>query len=265
MKNFVASKPLVISMIYVVGTGVSLSAIQEQDSFAPKQPKVYTWENVGEITKISGKTFSIQRTLRISDSSWSLEPAAVSQASQLQNGDQIMARGKTLSDGTFETKRIYMVSPSKSHRQADGGKTIVLGDDHGRPESRYPRIPGYGDPTLEGRGRGGYPGGDSRVPPPGTPRGGNRGSPGGLQNARTSHLPRFLPGDLEGIIEQVSSESVILSQSFLLDKGTAIVTTDGKKLQSNELKVGRRVAVTIKDEVDLKRQARKATVVRLLP
>ena len=86
-----------------------------------------------------------------------------------------------------------------------------------------------------------------------------------MQSARTSHLPRFLPGDLEGIIEQVSSDSVTLSQSFVIDKDTAIVTTDGKKLQSNELKVGRRVAVTIKDEIDLKTQARKATVVRLLP
>ena len=263
MKNFVTSRVLLVSMIS--GAMVCFSATQEQGSFALNQPKIYPWENVGEITKIAGKTFSIRRTLRISDSSWSLEPAAVSQASQLQNGDQIMARGKTLSDGTFETKRIYMVSPSESHRQSDGAKTIALGDDHGRPESRYPRVPGYGDPTLEGRGRGGYPGGDSRVPPPGTPGGSNRGSPGGLQSTRATHLPRFLPGDLEGIIQQVGSESVTLSQSFFLDKETSIVTTAGKKLKNNELEVGHRVAVTIKDETDPKTRARKATVIRLLP
>src|SRR5207247_5805090 len=142
--------------------------------------------------------------------------AAVSQATQLQTDDQIIARGKTLSDGTFDTKRIYMVSPSESRRQSDGGKIIALSDDHGRPESRYPRVPGYGDPTLEGRGRGGYPGGDSRVPPPGTPGGSSRGAPGGLQSTRATHLPRFLPGDLEGIVEQVGSDSVTLSHSFFL-------------------------------------------------
>ena len=154
---------------------------------------------------------------------------------------------------------------SSDLRQSDGGKIIAPSDDHGRPESRYPRVPGYGDPTLEGRGRGGYPGGDSRVPPPGTPGGSNRGSPGGLQSTRATHLPRFLPGDLEGIIQQVGSESVTLSQSFFLDKETSIVTTAGKKLKNNELEVGHRVAVTIKDETDPKTRARKATVIRLLP
>jgi hypothetical protein len=242
------------------------SLAQDDNSKDLKRPKLYTWENVGEIVQITGKTFSIRRTLRISDASWSLEPGAVAEASRLQSGDQILAKGKTQTDGTFDTKRIYMISSSVSRQQIGGRTTISQGADHGGPESNYPRGLGYPDDAgLEGRGRGPYPGGENRVPGPGAPGGGSKSSPGGLQNPRASHLPRFSPGDAEGIIEQVGSNTLVLSQTFFLDKETAVHHADGKSTKSNALKTGCRVAVTARDEFDPKTQAVKASVVRLLP
>jgi hypothetical protein len=244
----------------------NVARAQDENSKGLKQPKLYTWENVGEIVQISGKTFSIRRTLRISDASWSLEPGAVAEASRLQSGDQILAKGKTQTDGTFDTNRIYMISSSASRQQVGGGTTISQGADHGGPESNYPRGLGYPDDVgLEGRGRGRYPGGENRVPGPGTPSGGSKGSPGGLQNSRAAHLPRFSPGDAEGVIEQVGPNTLLLSQTFFLDKDTAVHQPDGKVIKSNALKTGCRVAVTVKDEFDPKTQAVKASVVRLLP
>ena len=105
--------------------------------------------------------------------------------------------------------------------------------------------------------------GGTRVPPPGAPGGGGQGSPGGLQSSRGASLPRFLPGDVEGTVEQVGSDSLVLSQTFFLDKET-LVQANGKSIKSNELKINQRVAVTIKDELDSKTHARKATVVRVL-
>jgi|GEM_PF-1402313 uncharacterized protein DUF5666 len=241
------------------------SASSPQDSKAPETfGRFHTWENVGQITNISGKILSIRRTLRISDSSWSLEPGAVAEASQLSSGDQIMARGKTTSDGSFETRRIYMLSPSANHAQAEGGKAVAFGTDHGAPESKVPAGTGYpGDMGTEGRGRTGpYPGG-SPAPPSG-PGGGGHGSPGGLQAVRGNAPPRFLPGDLEGQIEEVHSDHLVLSQAFVIDKETTIRSGAGP-ITGKNLKVGQLVAVTIKDEVDSKTRARKATVVRLLP
>jgi hypothetical protein len=77
------------SRLFVVLSVCALLAAE--DSRAQKQPVIHTWENVGEITQISGKILGIRRTVRISDSSWSLEPGAVADASQLGSGDQIMA------------------------------------------------------------------------------------------------------------------------------------------------------------------------------
>jgi hypothetical protein len=247
---------------------LTLNAARAQDdnSKGLKQPKLYTWENVGEIIQITGKTFSIRRTLKISNASWSLEPGAVAEVTRLQSGDQVLAKGKTQTDGTFDTKRIYMISSSASRQQMGGGRTISQGADHGGPESNYPRGLGYPDDAgLEGRGRGRYPGGENRVPGPGTPGGGGKSSPGGLQNSRASQLTRFSPGDAEGIIEQVGSNTLVLSQTFFLDKDTAVHHADGKLTKANALRTGSRVAVTAKDEFDPKTQAIKASVVRLLP
>jgi Domain of unknown function (DUF5666) len=244
----------------------NVALAQDENSKGLEQPKLYTWENVGEIVQISGKTFSIRRTLRISDASWSLEPGAVAEASRLQSGDQILAKGKTQTDGTFDTKRIYMISSSASRQQVGSGTTISQGADHGGPESNYPRGLGYPDDVgLEGRGRGRYPGGENRVPGPGTPGGGGKGSPGGLQNSRASHLLRFSPGDAEGVIEQVGANTLTLSQTFFMDKDTAVHQPGGKVAKSKTLKTGCRVAVTVKDEFDPKTQAMKAAVIRLLP
>jgi Domain of unknown function (DUF5666) len=240
------------------------SLLIAEDSRAQSQPVVHTWENVGEITQISGKILAIRRTVRISDSSWSLEPGAVSDGSQLGNGDQIMARGKTMPDGNFDATRIYMLSASIDRPQATGGKTMAVGADHGGPESKVPAGMRYpGDTGLEGRGRTGpYPGGSPA--PPGTPGGGGQGSPGGLQSSRGIARPRFLPGDLEGQIEEVGTDHLSLSQSFVVDKDTVIRSYENT-LKIKDLRVGQRVAVTIKDEVDSKARARKATVIRLLP
>jgi hypothetical protein len=238
---------------------------------APKEPAVargkniYTWENVGEITQVNAKTFSIRRYVKFSDSSWSLEAGAVTTASQMQKGDQIVAKGKTQLDGTFETRRIYMISPAASRVQTEGGKSVAQGADYGGPVNKAPLGSRYpGDPGLEGRGRG-YPGTESRVPVPGKPGGGGKGSPGGLQSSRTASFPRFAPGDAEGIIEQVESGQLILSQTFYFDKETPIHRADGGNAKSSELILGKRVAVTARDEIDQRTRAVKAAVVRLLP
>ncbi len=251
-----------ILIVWVILEGIP-SPLSPQDSKASgPQGSFHTWENVGQITGISGKVLSIRRTLRISNSSWSLEPGAVAEASQLSSGDQIMARGKTTSDGSFEASRIYMLSPSADHTQAEGGKGVRFGADHGAPQSKVPAGMRYpGDMGTEGRGRTGpYPGGSPA--PPSSPGGGQTSS--GLQSARGGALPRFLPGDLEGQIEEVHSDHLVLSQAFVIDKETIIRSSAGS-IKGKDLRVGQRVAVTIKDEVDSKVQARKATVIRLLP
>jgi len=251
-------------VLFVCGLSWVVIPFAAEDSRTPSQPVIHGWENVGEITQISGKLLVIRRTLRISDSSWSLEPGAVAEASQLGKGDQIMAKGKTMPDGRFETKRIYMLSVSMDHRQAEGGKSMALGVDHGAPESQLPAGARYpGDMGTEGRGRTGpYPGGSPA--PPGNPGGGGQGSPGGLQSARGGASVRFLPGDLEGQIEDVHSDHLVLSQSFVVEKDT-LIRSERNAITSKDLRVGQRVAVTIRDEVDSKARARKATVIRILP
>jgi len=183
--------PLAANLIFTLVLSAMFEGLtfpSQQDS---KEVSLHSWEHVGSISQISGKFVSIRRTLRISDSSWSLEPSAVSEVSQLAQGDQIMAKGKTTSDGMFDTTRIYMLSPSANHNQADGSRSAVQATDHGGPESRVPTGTRYpGDTGIDGRGRTGpYPGGSPA--PPGRPGGGGQSSPGTLQSARGSAAPRF--------------------------------------------------------------------------
>jgi hypothetical protein len=221
---------------------------------------VHTWESVGEVIEVNGKTVTLRQKLKLSEATWSLLPGAVADAKQLTSGDQVHAKGSTLPDGTYDTRRIFLIAES-STRQATGGG-VVQGADHGGPDShQVPR--GVTDPVgpgLEGR-RPDSPG--SRVPT-GHP-GGAKGPVGGLQNSRASSGPRFLPGDVEGIVEQVAPEQLILNQTVFVDKESTVVGTTGEILKGKDLKPGQRVAVTINDVIDSKTQARRAAVIRILP
>lgn len=254
-------------------SGLLLSSImlrpgdQSEAAQKPKNPvgvELYRWESVGEITEISKKTLTIRRTLKISDGSWGLEPGAVSELSALEHGDQILAKGRTEPDGTFETKRIYVVSPSVS-RQGGSGKPVEQAADHGAPESRVStKITDPNGTHPESRGRGGYSGPASRLPVPTGP-GGQKTPVTGLEGHRSPNLPRFFAGDAEGIIERIDSQSIVLSQSFFTDNNTVFRDASGRTLKLKDIKPGQRVAVTVKDELDPKTQAIKATVIRLLP
>ncbi len=231
-------------------------------SQAVLKKSVHTWESVGEIIEVSEKTVTLRQKLKLSEATWSLLPGAVAEAQQLTTGDQVHAKGSTLPDGTYDTKRIFLITESSSRQTATGGG-VVQGTDHGGPESKQvPReVTDPGGPGLEGRGRTDSPG--SRVPT-GRP-GGAKGPAGGLQSSRASTAPRFLPGDVEGVVEQVAPQQLILSQTLFVDKGSTVVGTTGELLTGKDLKPGQRVAVTIKDVIDEKTQARKAAVIRILP
>ena len=224
---------------------------------------VHTWESVGEVIEVNGKTITLRQKLKLSEATWSLLPGAVAEAKQLTTGDQIHAKGSTLPDGTYDTRRIFLIAESSTRQTAAGGG-VVQGADHGGPESQQvPRGVG-GEPTgpgLEDRGRRDSPG--SRVPA-GRP-GGARGPVGGLQSSRASTAPRFLPGDIEGIVEQAAPQQLILNQTVFVDKESTVVGTTGEILKGKDLKPGQRVAVTIKDVIDPKTQSRRAAVIRILP
>ena len=238
---------------------------EDKTHLVVKKNVIHTWESVGEITQVTNKTFSFRQTLRLSEATWSLLPGAVSAAKQLKSGDQIRVKGSTLPDGTYDTRRIFLISKSSPPESTTGGSTPVQGADHGGAESKSPPNVAYGgDPGLEGRG-GGVPGRDTRVPPTGRPGGRSPDSPGGLQSSRAPSRPRFLPGDVEGIVEQGNQEQVLLAQTLCFDKESTVVGRNGEALKGKDLKAGQRVAVTVKDEMDSKTQARKAVVVRLLP
>lgn len=231
-------------------------------SQAVLKTSVHTWESVGEVIEVNGKTVTVRQKLKLSEASWSLLPGAVAEAKQLTTGDQVHAKGSTLPDGTYDTRRIFLVAES-SARQTDTGGGVVQGADHGGPES-HPVPRGVGEPTgpgLEDPGRRDSPG--SRVPA-GRP-GGARGPVGGLQSSRASTAPRFLPGDVEGIVERVAPEQLILNQTVFVDKESTVVGTTGEILTGKDLKPGQRVAVTIKDVIDEKTQSRRAAVIRILP
>jgi hypothetical protein len=244
--------------------GLAESWLDAEELSRLVQVELFTWESAGEITQVTGKTITIRRMLGTSDSSWSLEPGAISEMSQLQNGDQVLAKGKTRPDGTFETRKVYMISPSLSRQQVGSGKGAEQTVDHGVPESRVPTM--VTDPAgthPESRGREGYPGPGNPLPVPTGP-GGNRGPVGGLQNSRAAGLPRFLAGDAEGTVERIDSHTIVLSQSFFVGSETIIRNLSGRTLKLKDLKPGQRIAVTVEDELDSKTQAIKATVVRLL-
>jgi putative ubiquitin-RnfH superfamily antitoxin RatB of RatAB toxin-antitoxin module len=223
---------------------------------------VHTWESVGEVIEVSGKTVTLRQKLKLSEATWSLLPGAVAEAKQLTNGDQVHAKGSTLPDGTYDTKRIFLIAESSTRQTATGGG-VVQGADHGAPESQQvPRgVTDPGGPGLEGRGRTDSPG--SRVPT-GRP-GGAKGPVGGLQSSRGSTAPRFLPGDVEGIVEQVAPQQLVLTQTVFVDKESTVVGTTGEVLKGKDLKPGLRVAVTINDVIDPKTQSRRAAVIRILP
>jgi hypothetical protein len=223
---------------------------------------VHTWESVGEVIAVNGKTVTVRQNLKLSEATWSLLPGAIAEAKQLTNGDQVHAKGSTLPDGTYDARRIFLVTESSTRQAATGGG-VVQGADHGAPESKeVPRgVTDPGGPGLEGRGRTDSPA--SRVPT-GRP-GGAKGPAGGLQSSRASTAPRFLPGDIEGVVEQVGPQQLVLSQTVFVDKESTVVGTTGEILTGKDLKPGQRVAVTIKDVIDEKTQARRAAVIRILP
>jgi hypothetical protein len=243
---------------------VSLLA-SDKSSLIVKKNVIHTWESVGEVVQVSDKTLSIRQTLKLSEATWSLLPGAIADVKQLKSGDLIHVKGTTLQDGIYDTRRIFLVGESNPQPQTASGATPVQGADHGGPEGKAPPQVAYGgDPSLEGRGRG-APGRDSRVPAPGRPGGGSTGAPEGLQSSRAVSRPRFLPGDIEGVVEQVSPEKVFLAQTLYFDKESTVVGRDGEALKGKDLKPGQRVAITIKDEMDPKTKSRKAVVIRLLP
>ncbi len=225
---------------------------------------IHTWESVGTITQINGKTFDIRGTVKLSESTWSLLPRAASDASQLQMGSTVHVKGSTLPDGIYDAKRIFIVSDPASWQQASTGGGIVQGSDHGGPEIKAPiDATGTSSTGLEDRGRG-IPGRENRLPT-GRPGDANRGAPGGLQTSQGAGLPRFLPGDIQGVVEQTGSDTLVLTQAFYIEKKTTIVGIDGDRLKLKDLRLGQRVAVPIKDELDEKSQSRQALVIRLLP
>jgi Domain of unknown function (DUF5666) len=253
-----------VTFVFWAASSVLLLA-DDKPSLVVKKNVIHTWESVGEVVQVTDKTFSIRQTLKLSEATWSLLPGAISEVKQLKSGDQIHVKGATLPDGTYDTRRIFLIGESNPQPQTASGVTPVQGSDYGGPEGKAPPQVAYGgDPGLEGRGAGG-PGRDSRVPPPGRPGGGSTGTPEGLQSSRIVSKPRFLPGDVEGVVEQVSPERVLLAQTLYFDKQSTVVGRDGEALKGKDLKAGQRVAITIRDEVDPKTNSRKAVVIRLLP
>ncbi|MFN8005995.1 MAG: hypothetical protein U0V70_02970 [Terriglobia bacterium] len=242
----------------------SLAAGDDSPAIVRKEG-VHTWENVGEITQITGKSFLLRRTLRLTEASWSLLSGTVSSASQLQAGDRIHARGNTLPDGTYDTRRIYLLALALGHSSSGSGGASTQTADYGGPNARnaardlgYPV--GVGPPGTEGQ--------SAPRPPIAEPGGGIHSDPGTTGNSASSSIgvrPRFLPGDVEGIVEVVASDKLILSQVVLFGKETDIRGKLGEKANEKALQVGARVAVTLKDEVDEKSRGRKATVIRVLP
>lgn len=229
---------------------------------------VYTffyWENVGTITEIDKSSLMLRRTLRISENSWSMEPGAVSKASDLDAGDRIFAQGKTVADGTFSTNRIYLTERKSANSQPVHGENAARSSDYGGPEGH--RAPGVllsgGEPV--GRGGGNIPGGERRVPAPGRPGDRAPGKVDGLQDPRGSQLTRYNSWDADGTIESLSADKITMTQLYWVDKETKIITLDGNKLALKELRPGMRVALTVRDKIDEKTRAIKAQIIRVLP
>src|SRR5882762_9140449 len=73
---------------------------------------VHTWESVGEVIEVNGKTVTLRQKLKLSGATWSLLPGAVAEAKQLSHGDQVHAKGSTLPDGSYDTRRIFLLAES---------------------------------------------------------------------------------------------------------------------------------------------------------
>ena len=100
------------------------------NSQAVLKHNVHTWESVGEVIEVNAKTVKLRQKLKLSEATWSLLPGAVAEAKQLTTGDQVHAKGSTLPDGTYDTKRIFLIAESSSRQTATGGG-VVQGADHG--------------------------------------------------------------------------------------------------------------------------------------
>ena len=116
---------------------VSLLA-SDKSSLIVKKNVIHTWESVGEVVHVTNKTLSIRQTLKLSEATWSLLPGAVSDVKQLKGGDLIHVKGTTLQDGTYDTRRIFLVGESNPQPQTASGATPVQGADHGGPEGKAP-------------------------------------------------------------------------------------------------------------------------------
>jgi hypothetical protein len=257
-------KPWLISSILLLLTH-SISADNTLPAIVRKD-EIHTWENVGEITKIAGKTFTLRRTLRLSEASWSLLSGAISNTSQLQPGDRIHAKGSTLVDGVYDTRRIFLISSATPRSTHETGTLRTQTADFGGPDARDPtRTHGYpGGSSVDGQGRV-SPRVGGRIPPADQPGGGDTPSQGVVNDSQPAVQTRFLPGDVEGVVEEVKTSELILSQTIVFGKETVIRGKSGEKANEKALQVGAWVAVTIRDDVDEKSMARKATVIRLLP
>lgn len=234
----------------------------------PSKGPVYTffyWENVGTIVKTDKSSLVLRRTLSLSENSWSMEPGAVAKASDLDAGDRIFAQGKTVADGSFSINRIYMTERKSANSQPVHGENAARSSDYGGPEGS--RVPGVllsgGEPV--GRGGGNVPGAERRIPAPGKPGDRAPGKADGLQDPRGSRLTRYNSWDADGIIESLSTDKIIMTQLYWVDKETQIFMLGGNKLALKELRPGMRVALTVKDKINEKTRAIKARIIRVLP
>jgi hypothetical protein len=227
---------------------------------------VYTyfyWENVGEVVSINKSVLVLKRTLRISNNSWSLESGAVSKAADLVVGDHIFAQGKTISDGTFDTNRIYLIGHKASEGSTDSNQNASRNPDFATPDANRPPTSVLTSGAPVGRGGGNVPGqiptGTGTGPGP-KPQGGEP-----LQDPRGSKLTRYHSWDADGVIESLTPETITITQSYFVDGETEIRTVEGSSLSRKELRVGQRLGVTVKDKVDEKNRAIKAKIIRVLP
>jgi hypothetical protein len=227
---------------------------------------VYTyfyWENIGEVVSISKSVLVLKRTLRISNNSWSLESGAVSKAADLVVGDHIFAQGKTISDGTFDTNRIYLIGHKASEGSAGSSQNASRNPDFATPDANRPPTSVLTGGAPVGRGGGNLPG----QVPTGTGTGSGPKPQAGepLQDPRGSKLTRYHSWDADGVIESLTPETITITQSYFVDGETEIRTVEGNSLSRKELRVGQRLGVTVKDKVDEKNRAIKAKIIRVLP
>ncbi len=214
-------------------------------------PRIYAWESVGVISDLSKNLMWVHCVLRLSGSSWSLLPGAVSKISELKKGDLILAEGRTDSGGSFGTRRIYRILQAAtveedgkrpaSDRQPDSSNSASL--------TRVSPAASREDGQTQG----------TRPQPTRKPASGDTPA------APLPDYSRFDAGDVIGTILELGSEQLVISRKFLVTKQTSILEPTGNTREKNSLQPGIRVAVTAADTVDRKTQTVKASVIRLLP